>query len=56
VAQSTARSNAWHEGLNGRLITKRAYGFHPADAALALIMLTLGPVTHVLPHDRGPGP
>jgi transposase len=51
-------NNARHEGLNGRvrLITKRAYGFHSANAALALIMLTLGPVTHVLPHERGPGP
>jgi transposase len=51
-------NNARHEGLNGRvrLITKRAYGFHSANAALALIMLTLGPVTHVLPHEQGPGP
>jgi transposase len=51
-------NNARHEGLNGRvrLITKRAYGFHSAKAALALIMLTLGPVTHVLPHERKPGP
>jgi transposase len=37
---------------NARLIVNRAYGFHSADAALALIMLTLGPINHVLPHGR----
>ena len=47
-------NNARHEGLNARvrLITKRAYGFHSPRAALALIMLTLGPIDHVLPHER----
>ena len=47
-------NNARHEGLNRRvrLILTRAYGFHSAKAALALIMLTVGPVTHVLPHER----
>jgi len=47
-------NNARHEGLNARvrLITKRAYGFHSAKAALALILLTLGPIEHVLPHER----
>lgn len=47
-------NNAQHEGLNRRvrLIVNRAYGFHTANAALALIMLTLGPITHVLPHER----
>lgn len=47
-------NNARHEGLNARvrLITKRAYGFHSARATLALIMLTLGPIDHVLPHER----
>jgi transposase len=52
-------NNARHEGLNRRvrLILTRAYGFHSAAAALALIMLTIGPVTHVLPHERlGTGP
>jgi transposase len=52
-------NNARHEGLNRRvrLILTRAYGFHSAQAALALIMLTIGPVTHVLPHERlGAGP
>lgn len=47
-------NNARHEGLNRRvrLIINRAYGFHSANAALALIMVTLGPVEHVLPHER----
>jgi transposase len=47
-------NNARHEGLNRRvrLIINRAYGFHSASAALALIMLTVGPITHVLPHER----
>jgi transposase len=47
-------NNARHEGLNRRvrLIVNRAYGFHSANAALALIMITLGPIEHVLPHER----
>ena len=47
-------NNARHEGLNRRvrLIINRAYGFHSANAALALIMITLGPINHVLPHKR----
>jgi transposase len=47
-------NNARHEGLNRRvrLIINRAYGFHSANAALALIMVTLGPINHVLPHER----
>lgn len=47
-------NNARHEGLNRRvrLIVDRAYGFHSANAALGLIMLTLGPIEHVLPHER----
>ncbi|MGH7746996.1 MAG: ISL3 family transposase, partial [Candidatus Dormibacteria bacterium] len=47
-------NNAQHEGLNRRvrLIVNRAYGFHSANAALGLIMLTLGPINHVLPHER----
>lgn len=49
-------NNARHEGLNRRvrLIVNRAYGFHSSKAALALIMLTLGPIEHVLPHERMP--
>jgi transposase len=47
-------NNARHEALNRRvrLIVNRAYGFHSAKAAIALIMLTIGPTTHVLPHER----
>lgn len=41
------------EALNNkvRLITRRAYGFHSADAALALVMLTCGPITIQPPHE-----
>jgi transposase len=41
------------EALNNkvRLITRRAYGFHTADAALALVMLTCGPITLQPPHE-----
>ena len=51
-------NNARHEGLNRRvrLIINRAYGFHTPQAALALIMVTLGPIDHVLPHERTPVP
>ena len=47
-------SNARAEALNNKakLIVRRAYGFHSARAALALILLTCGPVTLTLPHDR----
>jgi len=47
-------NNTRHEGLDRRvrLIINRVYGFHTADTALALIMLTLGPINHVLPHER----
>ena len=40
------------EALNNkvRLITRRAYGFHSADAALALVMLTCGPITLTPPR------
>jgi transposase len=45
-------SNGRHEGLNNkvRLIIRRAYGFHTAEAALASIMLTCGPVNLQLPY------
>lgn len=41
------------EALNNkvRLITRRAYGFHSAKAALALVLLTCGPVNLRLPHE-----
>lgn len=47
-------NNARAEGLNNhvRLITRRAYGFHSARAALALVMLSCGPITLHLPHER----
>lgn len=45
-------SNGRHEGLNNkvRLIIRRAYGFHSAEAALATIMLACGPVNLELPY------
>jgi len=47
-------SNGVVEGLNNkvRLIIRRGYGFHSADAALALVMLAAGPITLTLPHER----
>jgi transposase len=47
-------NNARAEGLNSvvRLIIRRARGFHSAEAALALVMLTCGPITLHLPHER----
>jgi transposase len=44
------------EALNNkvRLITRRAYGFHSAEAALALVMLTCGPITLTPPHELHP--
>jgi transposase len=49
-------NNGRAEGLNNvvRLITRRAYGFHSAQAALALVMLTCGPIQLQLPHERSP--
>lgn len=45
-------ANGRHEGLNAkvRLIIRRAYGFHSAENALALILLACGPVTLTLPY------
>lgn len=47
-------SNGLIEGLNNkvRLIIRRAYGFHSADAALALVMLSCGPIELRLPYER----
>lgn len=47
-------NNARHEALNRRvrMIVNRASGFHSANAALALVMLTVGPITHFLRHER----
>ncbi len=45
-------SNGRQEGLNNkvRLIIRRAYGFHSAEAALATVMLACGPVNLQLPY------
>jgi transposase len=47
-------NNARHEALNrrARQTISRAYGFHSPQAAHALIMLSIGPITHTLPHER----
>jgi transposase len=47
-------NNGRAEGLNNvvRLIFRRARGFHSAEAALALVMLSCGPITIHLPHER----
>jgi transposase len=49
-------NNGRAEGLNNhvRLIIRRAYGFHSPEAALALVMLSCGPITLLLPHERAP--
>jgi len=52
AARRLKLSNARAESLNNKvkLIVRRAYGFHSAAAALALVHLTCGPVTLTLPH------
>jgi transposase len=47
-------SNGCVEGMNTevRLLIRRAYGFHPAAAALALVMLACSPINFKLPHER----
>jgi transposase len=47
-------NNARVEAINNkvRLITRRAYGFHSAKAALALVHLTCGPIDLELPHEH----
>jgi hypothetical protein len=47
-------NNGRAEGLNNhvRLIIRRAYGFHSAAAALALVMLSRGPITLRLPYEH----
>jgi len=54
AARRLKLSNARAESLNNKakLIVRRAYGFHSARAALALILLTCGPITLTPPHDR----
>ena len=57
AARRLKLSNARAEALNNKvkLIVRRAYGFHSARAALALILLTCGPITPTLPHERPAG-
>lgn len=45
-------ANGRHEGLNNKIRTmiNRAYGFHTAEAALALIILSCGPINLELPY------
>lgn len=47
-------SNGRVEGRNAtiRLLTRRAFGFHSAKAAGALVMLCCGPITLLLPHQK----
>jgi transposase len=54
AARRLKLSNARAEALNNnvKLIVRRAYGFHSANAALALVHLTCGPVTLTLPHEH----
>ena len=54
AARRLKLSNARAEALNNKakLIVRRAYGFHSAQAALALIHLTCGPITLTLPHEQ----
>jgi transposase len=49
-------NNGRHEGINSnvRLIIRRARGFHSAEAALGLVMLTCGPITLHLPWEQSP--
>jgi transposase len=54
AARRLKLSNARAEALNNKvkLIVRRAFGFHSADAVLALVHLTCGPVTLTLPHEQ----
>ncbi|MGH2765449.1 MAG: ISL3 family transposase [Actinomycetota bacterium] len=47
-------SNARAEALNTKVrnIIRRAYGFHSAEAAIALVMLACGPIELALPHEK----
>ncbi len=47
-------SNGKVEGRNAgiRLVARRAWGFHSAEAAAAMVMLTHGPITLLLPYGK----
>lgn len=52
AAVTRGLANGRHEGLNNKIrtMTKRSYGFHSPEAALALIMLACGPIKLELPY------
>ena len=52
AAVNRGLANGRHEGLNNkvRTMTRRSYGFHSPEAALALIMLACGPIKLELPY------
>jgi transposase len=54
AALTTRTTNGLAEGLNStiRMCIRRARGFHSPQAALALAMLTCGPITLTLPHEK----
>jgi transposase len=54
AARRLKLSNARAEAQNNKvkLIVRRAFGFHSAQAALALVHLTCGPVTLTLPFEQ----
>jgi transposase len=54
AARRLKLSNARAEAMNNKvkLIVRRAYGFHSANAALAHVHLTCGPASLTLPHER----
>jgi len=54
AARRLKLSNARAEALNNKvkLLVRRAYGFHSATAALALVHLACGPLTLTLPHEN----
>ncbi|TCN51315.1 transposase [Rhodococcus sp. SMB37] len=58
AAVTRGLANGRHEGLNNkvRLVIRRAYGFHTAENALAMVMLTCGPVALDLPYHTGAHP
>lgn len=54
AAVTRGLSNGRHEGLNNKIrtMTRRSYGFHTPQAALALIMLACGPIKIELPYHK----
>ena len=54
AARRLKLSNARAEAQNNKvkLIVRRAFAFHSAQAALALVHLTCGPITLTLPHHQ----